>query len=261
MLSASTLVDLRGVTFAAAAGVTGDFFSAAGDFDLVAVGVLAGAGAGDLAVVDAGELEAILVDLRGVTFAAAAAAGVTRPAFLAFEGAALGDFLEDADAAAVAGDVSFAETGAFDTPPLTADLGVFAGDFFSAAGDFDLVAVGVLAGAGAGDLAVVDAGELEAILVDLRGVTFAAAAAAGVTRPAFFAFEGAALGDFLEDADAAAVAGDVSFAETGAFDTPPLTADLGVFAGDFFSAAGDFEEILLNFPGLTFGDFTLSLPF
>jgi hypothetical protein len=135
------------------------------------------------------------------------------------------------------------------------------------AGDLDLAAVGDLAGAGAGDLdlaAVGDlagagAGDLEAILMDLRGVIFVAAAVA--TRPAFCAFEGAALGDFLVALDDAAVTGDASFAETGALETPPLTADLGVFAGDFLSAAGDLMGILRDFPTLAFWDFAVSLPF
>jgi hypothetical protein len=205
-----------------------------------------------------------LVDLRGVSFAAAVA---TRPVFCAFEGAALDDFLAALDDAALAGDASFAETGALETPPLTADLGVFAGDFFSAAGDLAGAGAGDLAGAGAGDLDLVavgdlagaGAGDLEAILMDLRGVIFVAAAVA--TRPVFCAFEGAALGDFLAALDDAALAGDASFAETGALDTPPLTADLGVFAGDFLAAAGDLMGILRDFPSLTFWDFAVSLPF
>ncbi len=101
-------------------------------------------------------------------FFAFAAAGAARPVFFDFEGTALGDCFAEADDAAAAGDARgdarLAETGALDTPPLTADLGV----------------LGVLAGdalAAAGEVALAAAGDLEAILVDFPGVVFAAALA------------------------------------------------------------------------------------
>jgi hypothetical protein len=162
----------------------------------------------------------------------------------AAQGAAKG--AAEGAAKSAAGDLAASVPGGGDL------AGAGAGDLAGAgAGDLDLVAVGDLAGAGAGDL--------EAILMDLRGVIFVAAAVA--TRPVFCAFEGAALGDFLAALDDAALAGDASFAETGALDTPPLTADLGVFAGDFLAAAGDLMGILRDFPSLTFWDFAVSLPF
>ena len=106
-------------------------------------------------------------------------------------------------------------------------------------------------------------------LGDLRGVSVAAALAA---RPVFFALEGAALGNFFAEVDAAATVGDARFADAGTLDTPPLTADLGVLAGDFLAdagdlaaaAAGDLAITLLDFPGedfvATLGDFAGALP-
>ena len=99
---------------------------------------------------------------------------------------------------------------------------------------------------------------------DFPGVTFAAG---GAARFAFVPL-GAGLSDFLSDFRAEvgnAAAGDARLAEAGVFETPPLTTDLGVLAGEALAAAGDLAAALLDFPGVTFaaalGDFTGALPF
>jgi hypothetical protein len=95
---------------------------------------------------------------------------------------------------------------------------------------------------------------LDANLLDFSGVTFAAAEA---PRLPFFALDVAAFGDFLAELDATATAGDGRFvAGIGDLDTPPLTADLGVLAGDAVAAAADLAVNL--FPGL--GDFAGAFP-
>ena len=109
-------------------------------------------------------------------------------------------------------------------------------------------------------------------MVDFPFFTFAAA---GAARPVFFDFEGTALGDCFAEADDAAAAGDARgdarLAETGALDTPPLTADLGVLgvlAGDALAAAGDLALAAVGdntLPGVAFvaalADFAADFPF
>ena len=104
---------------------------------------------------------------------------------------------------------------------------------------------------------------------------FFAFAAAGGARPVFFDFEGTALGDCFAEADGAAAAGDARgdarLAETGALDTPPLTADLGVLgvlAGEALAAAGDLALAAVGdntLPGVAFvaalADFAADFPF
>ena len=97
-------------------------------------------------------------------------------------------------------------------------------------------------------------------------------AAAGAARPDFFVLESAAFAFFAE-VDTEATVGEARLAETLALDTPPLTADFGVLAGDAFAAAGDLAEVeagdlaktTLDFPGVAFaatlGDFAGALPF
>ena len=100
---------------------------------------------------------------------------------------------------------------------------------------------------------------------DFPGVTFAAD---GAARFAFVPLE-AGLSDFRAEVGNAA-AGDARLTEAGVFETPPLTTDLGVLAGealagDALAAAGDLAAALLDFAGVTFaaalGDFTGALPF
>jgi hypothetical protein len=143
------------------------------------------------------------------------------------------------------------------------DLGVLAcaaALVVEALGDF----TGVALACALGDLRGVTfaaAGDLAATLLDFPGATFAAAGAARLT---VLALEAARWGDFRADVGSAA-AGDARLAEAGVFDTPPLTADLGVLTGEAFAAAGDLAATLLDFPGVTFaaalGDFTGALPF
>ena len=156
---------------------------------------------------------------------------------------------------------------------MAAPLGVLAGVAFDsflgdlAGGDVAAACAFVtfaadLEGPALGDLTGVALG---CALGDLRGVS--TAAGAGAARPVFFVFEGAAFCDcFVEADDAAATGearGDARLADAGALDTPPFTADLGVFgllAGEALAAAGDLAEpvtgdlatTLLDFPRVAF---------
>ncbi len=70
---------------------------------------------------------------------------------------------------------------------------------------------------------------------------------------------GTAFAFFAEVTEAAV--GEARLAQNLALDTPPLTADFGVLAGDALAAAGDLAEVdagdlaktTLDFPGLGFG--------